>query len=190
MGIAKRIAALGDGDLAKVLAPRAERPHVIARDQRKARIGAAGAVRIDGILVEARKVFERIAEGVDVVGITRHAGHDAGIARLHRPRGFAQRGNRARAPERNGVDPSHAKAEMLGEADPAIEPRRETRNTEPVDIARRDPGTIDQRFQRAADPPLCALDRVTHIGNRHRNRHHDPIIRCSDGVLHRTAGFL
>jgi hypothetical protein len=25
-------------------------------------------------------------------------------------------------------------------------------------------GAIDQRFQRAADPPLRALDRVAHIG--------------------------
>jgi hypothetical protein len=117
---------LRDRDLAKVLAPRAERPHVIARDQREARIGSAGAVGIDGVLVEAREVLERVAEGIDMVGVAGDAGHDAGIARLHRPRGAAECCNRARAAERNGVDPPHTQAEMLGEADPAIESRRET----------------------------------------------------------------
>ncbi len=59
-----RILALSDADLAEVLAFRAVSVHVVPRDQRKRRIGAAGAVRVDRVLSEAREVGQGLAERV------------------------------------------------------------------------------------------------------------------------------
>ena len=69
-----------------------------------------------------------------MVGVARDAGHDVGVARLHRARRAPQRHDAARAAEGHVVEPARREAEVLGEADRGVGREREARDGETVDL--------------------------------------------------------
>ena len=69
--ILQRVAALGDGDPAEVLARRAEGAHVVGGDHREDRVRPARAVGVAGVAREVAEAAEREPERVDVVGVGR-----------------------------------------------------------------------------------------------------------------------
>ena len=97
----QRVVALGDAELAEVLARGAIAVHVVRGDQRERRVGAAGAVGIDGVLGEAREGRQRLAERIDVVGVARRRRRRS---RRRRPAPRAPRGAapRCRSRRRTG----------------------------------------------------------------------------------------
>jgi len=101
-----------------------------------------------------------------MVGIAGDASHDFRIPSLHRPRRSAQRYDTAGAAERNVIEPSRRKPEMLREPDRGIRPHGKTRYRKSIDILQPQSRTLDELMQRAAQPPLRAVRGISPIRNR------------------------
>src|SRR5262249_6730623 len=131
--IVQGVGSLRDAQLPEVLGSGAIGSRVVRGQERKARVGPAGSVRIDRVACELAESRRVLAEAVDVIGVGPDAGDDLGIAAWYRARGPAQRHDRARAAEGNVVEPAWRQAEMLGEADSRIRRQREACDAQPVD---------------------------------------------------------
>ena len=125
---------------------------------------------------------EHLPERLDMVGVGGDAGHDVGVARLHRARGAAQRHHARGAAGRNVVEPARTEAQMLGDADGGVGPEREAADREAVDPVLGDARALDQRVHRLADEPMRAVRRVAPVGHGHRNGDGDAFVRSARHV--------
>ena len=179
------LVALGDADLAEILARGAVVLHVVAGDQREARIGPARAVGIDGVLGEAREGRQHAAEGIDLVGVAGDADHELGIAALHGPRRAAQRDDAAGAAQRHVVEPARARAEMLGQADRGVGADGEARQRQAVDVGALEARTLDHLAHRAADPPVSGVGRIAPVRDGDRCGDDDAVVGLPRALIAR-----
>ena len=119
-----------------------------------------------------------------MVRIAGAASHDVSITGLDGPRCSTQRHDTAGAAEGNVVEPSRREAEVLRESHSGIRPHSETRHCKPIDILRSQFRTLGQFMQRAAQPPLGTVRRISPIRNRHWDAGNRALIGLS---LHRCG---
>ncbi len=127
------ILPLRHAQLAEILPPGAKLPHVVCGQKREAGIGSAGPVRIYGVLRKLAETSQRRPKRINLVRVSRYAGHDRGIAGLHGPQRAAQSHNPRRATHRNMIQPTQRKAKMLRQAHGGIRRQRETGEAQPID---------------------------------------------------------
>ena len=178
------VLALGDAQLAEVLARRPEVPHVVVGEEREARVRASGPVGVHRVARELAEVRDVVAERVDVVGVARDARDHARVAGLHRARGAAKGHHPAGSAEVDGVQPARRHSEVLHEADRVVGRQGEARYAHPVDIGLGEPGACEERRERPAEKPVGAADGVALVGNGHRRGDHDVAIGLPLCVAH------
>ena len=167
--IGQRIVALGDADLAEILAGDATAAHVVIGQQRERPVRAAKTVGVAGVLCETREARQQLGEGIDLVRVAADAGDDRCVTGFDRPCGAAQRHHRAGAAHGDGIEPARCQTKMLGEAHRTVGRERKARHRQAVEIGGPDTGANRQFLQRPGDPPMGAVLRIAHIGKAHRN---------------------
>ncbi len=186
--VLQRVGALGHRDAAEVLALRAELAHVVGGDEGEDRVRPAGAIGVAGVAREGGEAAQHEPERIDVVGVARQAGHDVGVARLHRARGAAQRHHAGSAAVGNEVQPARRDAQVLRHAHGGVGAEREAADGEAVDLVLRDARLAHQRFQRLAQEPVRAVGGIALVGHRHR--HGDGNAFVAEAPGHATLFFM
>ena len=179
----QRVGALGDADLAEILARGAVALHVVAGDQREARIGAARAVGIDGILGEARE-GRRACARKESTWLVSPATQTTNSASPHcTARAARRRATTPLAPP-NGTWSSQRgdKPEMLGEADRGVGADGEARQRQAVDVGAAQARLLDHLAHGAADPPVRGVGRIAPVRDGDRCGDDDAVVGLSPGL--------
>ena len=132
--ITERVVALGDAQLAEVLARGTAGSHVIGGQEREAYVRAARSVREDGVACKYAKATEAEAERFHVVRVRTDARDHVGIAGLDRPQRAPEGDDATRTAERQMVKPARAYAEVLRQTDRGVRRQHEASQRQTIDV--------------------------------------------------------
>ncbi|MNS77874.1 hypothetical protein D3C72_1114660 [compost metagenome] len=190
VGVAQRVGALVDADATEVFARGTVGAHVVGGDEREDRVRAARAVGVARIAREVAEAAQRLAEGVDVVGVGAHAGDDVGIARLHGTRGAAQAHHARGTAGGHVVEPARRQAQVLRDAHGRVGREREAAQAQPVDLFLGHAAGLHQRVDGLADEPVRGARGVAHVGHGDGHRDRDAFVGKPVAFRHACLFFM
>ena len=149
IGIEQGIRTLRHGNPAKVLALGTVLTHVVRSNHGEDGVGAACTIRIGRITRKVAKGAQCLTKRVHMVGVSRYAGHNLSITRLHSTRSAAQAHDPRSAARGHMVQPARGQTKVLGDANGSVWSQRKTGQAQAVNLLFIDTALLDQLMQGA-----------------------------------------